>query len=68
MVWYAQQSRVGIRWGYCVSEPFTVSNGVKQGGILYLLFFLIYIDGLSTQLKTLGIGAWLAHRVANHLG
>ncbi len=57
-----------IRWSNCISEPFTVSNGVKQGGILFPSFFNVYMDGLSMQLTTLGIVAQLAGRVVNHLG
>ena len=36
--WYAKQT-MRVRWGDCISSPFRVSNGVRQGGILspYLL-------------------------------
>ena len=31
--WYAKQT-MRVRWGDCISSPFRVSNGVRQGGIL----------------------------------
>ena len=33
MFWYAHQTMC-VRWGGSVSYKFTVSNGVRQGGIL----------------------------------
>ena len=40
-----------IRWGNTLSSLFSVSNSVKQGGILSPALFNIYMDGLSTSLK-----------------
>ena len=42
MFWYAHQTMC-VRWGSSVSSKFTVSNGVRQGGILSpFLFNSIY--------------------------
>ena len=30
--WYAKQT-MRVRWGDCISSPFRVSNGVRQGGV-----------------------------------
>ena len=46
MFWYAHQTMC-VRWGRSVSSKFTVSNGVRQGGIL----FNMYMDDLSVNLK-----------------
>ena len=40
--WYRTQNAC-VRWGTACSEMFTVSNGVRQGGILSTLFFNVYI-------------------------
>ena len=44
--WYRTQNTC-VRWGTACSEMFTVSNGVRQGGILSPLFCNVYMDGLS---------------------
>ena len=43
--WYRTQNAC-VRWGTACSEIFTVSNGVRQGGILSPLFFNVYMDSL----------------------
>ena len=42
MFWYAHETMC-VRWGSSVSSTFTVSNGVRQGGILSPFLFNIYI-------------------------
>ena len=39
MFWYAHQTMC-VRWGGSVSYKFTVSNGVRQGGILSPFLFV----------------------------
>ena len=48
--WYTHQTMMP-RWGSSVSEPFHVSNGVRQGGILSPFLFNLYMDGLSDNLN-----------------
>ncbi len=40
-----------VKWGDAISEPFQVSNGVRQGGILSPYIFNIYMDDLSKRLN-----------------
>ena len=49
--WYKSQ-KFFVRWASCVSEPFCVSNGVRQGGILSPAFFNVFVDELSVWLRT----------------
>ena len=41
------------------SHPFTVSNGVKQGGVLSPILFCIYIDSLLKSLAVSGVGCFI---------
>ena len=48
--WYRNQ-RIYIKWGDNTSDNFTVSNGVRQGGILSLLLFNIYTNSTIVKLN-----------------
>ena len=58
MFWYKHQSMC-IRWNGAVSEPFCVSNGVRQGGVLSPVLFSVYINGLLCTLQESGVGCHL---------
>ena len=40
-------------------EVIGVANGVKQGGVICLIIFSIYMDKLSIALNNSGIGGYL---------
>jgi len=40
-----------IKWDKHFSEPFHVSNGVRQGGVLSPYLFVVYLDHLFNELK-----------------
>ena len=41
LFWYSKQC-VCVKWGTCISDYFSISNGVRQGGILSTkLFFCL---------------------------
>ena len=44
-----------------VSDPFSTSNGVRQGGVLSPILFTIYIDDLLTTLENNGVGCFWKH-------
>ena len=48
-----------VRWDNTLSETFTVSNGVKQGGVISPIFFCVYMDELITLLKSSQVGCWM---------
>ena len=64
--WYAHQTMM-VRWGSSVSEPFHVSNGVRQGGILSPFLFNLYMDGLSDNLNACKTGCVVGSILVNHL-
>ena len=54
-----------IRWGDRVTEPFYVTNGVKQGGFFSACTFFLY-DDFNVHLSKLGLGARPAGNVLIH--
>ena len=71
--WYANQKMCYYKVGGGeYSSLFCVSNGVRQGGILSLYFFNIYVDDLSSSLKlrevnTCRSGCYLNSILVNHI-
>jgi len=64
--WYCNQSFC-VRWGNTISNYFTVSNGVRQGGILSPFLFNIYMDDLSKILNDSHSGCSMNGTTINHL-
>ena len=61
---YTNQT-ISVKWGSQHSCNVSISNGVKQGGILSPVLFIIYIDVLFTMLKDSGLGC---HIGTNFMG
>ena len=55
-------------WKGCVSQSFTSSNGIRQGGIISPLLFCIYMDELLKRLETEGVGCWIGKHYLGSLG
>ena len=65
-MWYTHQ-KMCIGWGNAISPSFTVSNGVKQCGIISPILFNVYMDGLSVLLNSSNIGGQIGYTFLNHL-
>jgi len=64
--WYTKQECC-VRWGSSLSNPFNVTNGVRQGGILSPILFNLYMNDLSIMLNESKIGCKINGRMCNHL-
>jgi hypothetical protein len=64
--WYGHQV-MAVRWGDALSASFTVTNGVKQGGVLSPRFYNKYTDGLSQMLNKLNLGCKIGGVRCNHI-
>lgn len=53
------RNRVRVSWCGVVSDYFSVSNGVKQGGVLSPVLFCTYVDKLLYDLSASGFGCYI---------
>jgi len=56
-----------VKWGTNFSSHFTVTNRVRQGGILSPYLFVVYLDELSNQLGAARVVFTMGNMVVNHL-
>ena len=66
LFWYSKQT-VRNKWGRCIFGIFSISNGVRQGGILSPKLFLVYIDDLSNKLAKCKVGYYIDNLCMNHV-
>ena len=62
------RSEMHVQWNSTQSPPFSLNNGVKQGGVLSPILFSIYIDSLLQKLKESGLGCHVGRTFAGAFG
>ena len=50
-----------------MSDSFSVSNGVRQGGILSPYLFCVYMDDLCTKLNNVNTGCFMGTELINNI-
>ena len=65
--WYRDQ-KFSVFWNKSLSKDFSVSKGVRQGGVLSPILFIVYIDELLTRLESQGVGCYWSHYFAGAFG
>jgi hypothetical protein len=53
---------VRAKWGNALGDPFSVSNGVKQGGVLSPILFTLYMDEIIGRLEETGVGCHIGKK------
>ena len=64
--WYKKQECY-VKWAGHNSSSFTVSNGVRQGGVISPKLFNLVVDDLSKELNQCYSGCHLNGQCQNHL-
>jgi len=55
-------SKIRVKWKDAVSEPFSASNGVKQGSVLSPILFTLLLDDLIVELEKSGDGCRIGNK------
>ena len=53
--------KLQVKWNNTKSDKFSVTNGVRQGGVLSPYLFSFYMDELLVKLKENGVGCHIDH-------
>ena len=57
-----------VQWKHCLSDNFSIGNGVRQGAVLSPLLFTLYIDMLFIRFQDLGLGCHIGLIFAGSFG
>lgn len=60
--------KLRVRWNGTISECFSATNGVKQGGVISPILFCVYMDGLLTKLANSKYGCYMGGVFAGAFG
>lgn len=55
-------------WRGYVSDNFSTTNGIRQGGVISPVLFCVYIDELLTRLEKKGAGCWVGSKFYGAIG
>ncbi len=67
IVFYTNQS-IRVQWGSSMSIFCSVSNGVKQGGVLSPILFTVYVDELLCRLSNARFGCYVGNLFCGAVG
>ena len=56
LIFVYEEQTAWVSWGRARSEQFGIVNGTRQGSVLSLSFFGVYMDELLVQLRRSGVG------------
>src|ERR1043165_708768 len=56
-----------VKWGNSYSEPFKITKGVRQGGVLSPIFFSIFVDEIFETLEKTKMGCFIRNSWFNAL-
>ena len=57
-----------VKWGGVRSSLFSICNGTRQGSILSPALFAVYVDDLLQELRSLGVGCYVANIFCGAVG
>ncbi len=60
--------KLRFRWNSELSELFSVTNGMKQEGVIFPILFCVYITGLLNELANNGLGCCMGGMFAGAFG
>lgn len=64
--WYSNQ-HINIRWKHVVTDSFSMTNGTRQGSILFPYLFFVYIRSASTSVRNSLVGCHIGIMPCNIL-
>ena len=67
LVFWYQTQPLCIKWGGSTSNFFTISNKVRQGGILSPKIFALCMNGLTDELSNSYAGCYFNDKWINHI-
>jgi hypothetical protein len=62
--WYSK-SYSSVKWLNVISQPYKLTAGVRQGGVLSPFLFAIYVDDLLNKLNSCALGCYINHLCFN---
>ena len=59
--WYSSGNAF-VRWRTGISQCFSLSSGVRQGGVLSPVLFTVYVDSVIDRLQSAGVGCVMGNQ------